>query len=78
MEDAFVGNRVHNALCFGKELCSFGFVAAQNCFFNVLDGRAVFGAQRGVRSIELDVLANAFAPGCKSGVLFLGFGSSHI
>ena len=60
MEDAFVSNRVHNRLHFGKQFGGFGFVASVDSFLDVLHRGAVLRAQRGVGSVDLDVLTNAF------------------
>jgi len=60
VEDAFVGNDVHHGLHFGKQLGGFGLVARCNGFFDVFHSSAVFGTQRRVRSIDLDVLTDAF------------------
>ena len=60
VEDAFVSNRVHNGLHLGKQFGSFGFVASQDSFLDVLHRSAVLRAQRGVGSVDFDVLTDAF------------------
>ena len=61
MKNTFVGHGVDNALGFGESVLGFFFVACGNGFFDVFHSSTVFGAQRGVRSIEFGVLADAFA-----------------
>ena len=78
VEDALVGNDVHHGLHFGKQLCGFGLVASCNGFFDVFHSSAVFGAQRRVRGVDFDVLADAFTAGSKTGVFLFGFSGCHI
>ena len=77
VEDALVGNGVDHGLHLGKQLGGFGLVARQNGFFDVFHGSAVFGAQRSIRSIDFDVLADAFAARSKTGVFLFGFSGCH-
>jgi len=77
VEDALVGNGVHHSLHLAKQLGRFGFVASGNSLLDVLDGGAVFGTQRRVRSVEFDVLTGAFATRGQAGVLFLRLSRCH-
>jgi hypothetical protein len=45
VEDAFVSHGVNHSLHLGEQFGGFDFVASQDCFFNILDSGAVFGAQ---------------------------------
>ncbi|MNG34303.1 hypothetical protein D3C84_1207570 [compost metagenome] len=74
MEDALVGNDVHDALRLGEEFTRLGLVAGRDGLLDILHGGTVLGAQRGVRGVELGVLADAFAARCQTGVLFLRLG----
>ncbi len=78
VEDALVGNGVHHGLHLGKQLGGFGFVACCNGFFDVFHSSAVFGAQRRVRSVDFDVLADAFTARSKTGIFLFGFSGCHI
>ncbi|MNT71741.1 hypothetical protein D3C72_2102610 [compost metagenome] len=78
MEDALVGDGVHHLLHLGEQFGRLGLVAGQNGFFNVLDSGTVFGAQRGVRGVDLDVLTDALAARREARVLLLGFSGCHV
>jgi hypothetical protein len=78
VEDALVGNGVHHGLHLGKQICGFGLVTSCNGFFDVFHSGTVFGAQRRVRSVDFDVLADAFTAGGKTGVFLFRFSGCHI
>ena len=73
MEDALVSHGVHHGLHLGEQFGRLGLVASQNSLFDVLDSGAVFGTQRGVCSVDLDVLTDALAARRQARVLLLGF-----
>ena len=77
VEDALVGDRVHNSLHLGKQFGGFGLVASCNGFFDVFHSSAVFGAQRRVCGVDFDVLADAFTAGSKTGVFLFGFSKNE-
>jgi hypothetical protein len=56
---------------------SLGLVACQNGLFYILDRSAVFGTQRGIGCVDLDVLTDAFTARRQARVLFLGFSRCH-
>src|SRR6185312_1801576 len=74
VEDALVGHRVHHGLHLAEEFGGLGLVPGENGFFDVLHRGAVFGAQRGIRGVDLDVLADALAARREARVLLFGFG----
>jgi hypothetical protein len=74
VEDALVGDGVDHGLHLGKQLGGLALVAGQDSLLDVLDSGTVLGTQRGVGSVQFDVLADALATGCQAGVLFLRLG----
>src|SRR5688572_28896177 len=78
VEDALVGDDVDDALGLGEEFGRLGLVASGDSLLNVLHGGTVFGAQRGVRGVDLDVLTDALAARREARVLLLGLGRCHV
>ncbi|KXI45080.1 hypothetical protein ACS95_00030 [Bacillus cereus] len=75
MEDALVGDGVDDGLGGLEQVGGLGLVAGRHGLLHVLDDRAEFGTQCGVRGVELDVLAGALATRRQANRLFLGFGA---